>query len=72
MTSVPVQVVEFDHVSLAFDDHDVLRDLTFSVGAGELAVLLGASGAGKSVILKLILDLRHPTRRRPTEAAFDA
>jgi phospholipid/cholesterol/gamma-HCH transport system ATP-binding protein len=55
-----VQVVVFDHVSLAFDDHEVLRDLSFSVGAGQLAILLGASGAGKSVILKLILGLLKP------------
>jgi len=60
MTSVPIPVVVFDHVSLAFDDHEVLRELSFSVTAGELAVLLGASGAGKSVILKLILGLLKP------------
>src|SRR6185436_77626 len=60
MLSVPIPVVVFDHVSLAFDDHEVLRDLSFSVTAGELAVLLGASGAGKSVILKLILGLLKP------------
>jgi len=49
------QVVVFDNVSLAFDDNVVLRDVSFSVGQGRLKVLLGASGAGKTVILKLIL-----------------
>ena len=50
----------FDSVSLAFDDNVVLRDISFSVGVGRLKVLLGASGAGKSVILKLILGLLKP------------
>jgi phospholipid/cholesterol/gamma-HCH transport system ATP-binding protein len=53
-------VVAFDGVSIAFDDHVVLRDVTFSVQQGQMTVLLGASGAGKSVILKLILGLLRP------------
>jgi phospholipid/cholesterol/gamma-HCH transport system ATP-binding protein len=52
--------VQFDHVSLAFDDVDVLRDVSFSVASGRLRVLLGPSGSGKSVILKLILGLLKP------------
>jgi phospholipid/cholesterol/gamma-HCH transport system ATP-binding protein len=55
-----VEVVVFDRVSLAFDDNVVLRDVSFSVGAGRLKILLGASGAGKSVVLKLILGLLKP------------
>jgi ABC-type multidrug transport system ATPase subunit len=35
----------------------VLREISFSVAGGRLKVLLGASGAGKSVILKMILGL---------------
>ena len=52
--------VEFSHVSLAFDDVVVLRDLSFSVPKGAMRVLLGVSGSGKSVILKLILGLLRP------------
>jgi phospholipid/cholesterol/gamma-HCH transport system ATP-binding protein len=55
-----VPAVAFERVSLAFDDHVVLHDVTFSVQAGQMTVLLGASGAGKSVILKLILGLLKP------------
>jgi phospholipid/cholesterol/gamma-HCH transport system ATP-binding protein len=47
-------------VSLAFDDHVVLRDLSFTVPKGEMRILFGASGAGKSVILKLALGLLRP------------
>ena len=49
--------VEFENVSLAFDDLVVLRDLSFEVPKGSMRILLGASGAGKSLILKLILGL---------------
>ena len=52
--------VEFDGVSLAFDDHVVLDNLSFAVPEGSMRILLGASGAGKSLILKLILGLLRP------------
>jgi phospholipid/cholesterol/gamma-HCH transport system ATP-binding protein len=52
--------VEFDKVSLGFDDHLVLRDLSFTVPKGSMRILLGASGAGKSLILKLCLGLLRP------------
>ena len=50
-------VVVFDKVSFAFDEHVVLRDISFSIPKGSMKILLGASGAGKSVVLKLILGL---------------
>jgi phospholipid/cholesterol/gamma-HCH transport system ATP-binding protein len=53
-------VVDFRAVSLAFDDNVVLRDVSFSVLAGHMTVLLGPSGVGKSVVLKLILGLLKP------------
>ena len=52
--------VVFDKVSFAFDDHVVLRDISFTVPKGSMTILLGASGAGKSVVLKLILGLLRP------------
>src|SRR5688572_22986613 len=52
--------VVFEHVSLSFDDNVVLQDVTFSVHRGQTKILLGASGSGKSVILKLILGLLKP------------
>jgi phospholipid/cholesterol/gamma-HCH transport system ATP-binding protein len=56
--------VMFEDVSLAFDEQVVLRDLSFSVEKGAMRMLLGASGAGKSVVLKLILGLMHPDAGR--------
>ena len=52
--------VEFDQVSFAFDEHVVLRDVSFNVPRGSMKILLGASGAGKSVVLRLILGLLRP------------
>ena len=58
--SAATAAVAFDNVSLAFDDHVVLRGVSFAVPQGAMTMLLGASGAGKSVILKLILGLLRP------------
>jgi phospholipid/cholesterol/gamma-HCH transport system ATP-binding protein len=52
--------VVFDKVSFAFDDHVVLRDVSFCLPRGGMTILLGASGSGKSIILKLILGLLQP------------
>lgn len=56
--------VAFEHVSFAFDDHVVLNDISFVVPAGSMRIVLGASGAGKSVILKLMLGLFRPDAGR--------
>lgn len=53
-------VVLFDRVSLAFDDLVVLREVSFTLLRGHTKVILGASGAGKSTVLKLILGLIRP------------
>jgi phospholipid/cholesterol/gamma-HCH transport system ATP-binding protein len=52
--------IEFDRVSFAFDDHVILRELSFTLAKGEMKILLGASGSGKSIILRLILGLLRP------------
>jgi phospholipid/cholesterol/gamma-HCH transport system ATP-binding protein len=55
-----LNAVQFENVSLAFDNNVVLRDVSFSVRAGHMTILIGASGVGKSVVLKLILGLLKP------------
>lgn len=59
-TSAPADAVVFDDVSFAFDDHVVLDHVSFRIPTGSLRFLLGASGSGKSVLLKLILGLFRP------------
>jgi phospholipid/cholesterol/gamma-HCH transport system ATP-binding protein len=61
---VVAPAVALENVCFAFDDHVVLQDITFSVDKGSMKILLGASGAGKSVLLKLILGLLRPDSGR--------
>ena len=53
-------IVVFEKVSLAFDDNVVLQNISFTVITGHTKIILGASGSGKSTILKLILGLLRP------------
>jgi phospholipid/cholesterol/gamma-HCH transport system ATP-binding protein len=53
-------IVAFDRVSLAFDDKVVLREISFTLLEGHTKIFLGASGSGKSTILKLIVGLLKP------------
>src|SRR5678815_1839077 len=53
-------VVVVDKVSLAFDENVVLKEVSFTLLRGHTKVILGASGSGKSTILKVILGLLKP------------
>jgi phospholipid/cholesterol/gamma-HCH transport system ATP-binding protein len=50
-------VIVFDHVQLAFDEKVVLRNVSFTLISGHTKIILGASGSGKSTILKIITGL---------------
>ncbi|HXP68957.1 MAG TPA: ATP-binding cassette domain-containing protein, partial [Candidatus Dormibacteraeota bacterium] len=52
--------IEFRNVSKAFDDNPVLKNVSFFVNQGETAVIMGRSGVGKSVSLKLLLGFLQP------------
>jgi phospholipid/cholesterol/gamma-HCH transport system ATP-binding protein len=52
--------IRIDHVSKSFDGRAVLEDVTFEVSEGEAFGILGRSGTGKSVTLKLIIGLLCP------------
>jgi len=56
--------VVFDRVALAFDDSVVLSGISFTLITGHTKLIIGASGAGKSTILKLILGLLRRRGRR--------
>jgi ATP-binding cassette subfamily C protein CydD len=57
IASVPrhAPAVAFERVSFAYDGRTILEGVTFSVGAREHVAVLGASGAGKSTMLSLLL-----------------
>jgi phospholipid/cholesterol/gamma-HCH transport system ATP-binding protein len=52
--------VVFEAVSLAFDDKVILDQVSFTLPRGRMKIVLGASGAGKSTILRLTLGLLKP------------
>jgi phospholipid/cholesterol/gamma-HCH transport system ATP-binding protein len=60
VTDTAVPAIAFEHVALAFDDAVVLRDVTFTIAEGHMAILMGPSGCGKSLVLKMMLGLIRP------------
>jgi phospholipid/cholesterol/gamma-HCH transport system ATP-binding protein len=57
-------IIVFDDVWLAFDEKVILRNVSFTLQTAHTKVFLGASGAGKSTILRLILGLLKPDQGR--------
>jgi phospholipid/cholesterol/gamma-HCH transport system ATP-binding protein len=53
-------VIELQGVRLAFDSHEVLRGIDLSVVKSETLTIMGGSGSGKSVLLRLIAGLIKP------------
>jgi phospholipid/cholesterol/gamma-HCH transport system ATP-binding protein len=52
--------VEFKHITKSFSDRKVLIDVSFGVAEGEALCIMGRSGIGKSVTLKLMIGLLKP------------
>jgi len=57
-------LISFKGVSIGFDEGDVLRGISFEVWPGETKVLLGESGSGKSVLMKMAAGLMRPDAGR--------
>jgi phospholipid/cholesterol/gamma-HCH transport system ATP-binding protein len=53
-------IIEFRDVSISFDGRPVLDDVSFSVNRGETLCILGRSGVGKSVSLRMIMGFLKP------------
>ncbi len=52
-----IESLEFKNVAMAYDDHPVFDDLSFSVKCGDVLLIRGKNGSGKSTIIKLMLGL---------------
>ncbi len=59
-------VIELEDVSLAFGDNRVLHGLNLKIISGQTTVIVGRSGSGKSVLLKLMMGLLKPTAGKVT------
>ena len=57
-------IVSVRDVTKRFAGHTVLRDVTFDVPRGKTTAIMGPSGTGKSVLLKVIIGLLTPGRGR--------
>ena len=64
--------VSIEGLSKNFGRSEVLKNVTFSVAPGEIFVLMGPSGSGKSVLLKHLVGLEQPSAGRVTVAGRDA
>src|ERR1700683_4387785 len=69
--TAPEHYIEFLGVSKAFDGHVVLDNVSFHVERGQTAVIMGRSGAGKSVTLKHIMGFLEPDAGRVIVAGQD-
>ncbi|MFR8062976.1 ABC transporter ATP-binding protein [Thomasclavelia spiroformis] len=63
--------IEFHHVSFAYDDHDVLKDVSFIAKEGEVTALVGPSGSGKSTCAKLAARLWDVNKGTITVGGID-
>jgi phospholipid/cholesterol/gamma-HCH transport system ATP-binding protein len=57
-------LIAFKDVRIGFDEADILRGVSFEVWPGETKVLLGESGSGKTLIMKLATGLLRPDSGR--------
>lgn len=69
--AVPRGDVAVDHVTFGYGGRTVLSDLSFTVKAGEQAMLIGRTGAGKSTVFKLLLGLYRPEKGTVTIGGVD-
>jgi phospholipid/cholesterol/gamma-HCH transport system ATP-binding protein len=56
----PVPIISFSHVSMSFGDRKVLDDVSFTVNRGQTLCILGRSGVGKSVALRILMGFLKP------------
>ncbi len=68
----PAVSVTFENLSKSFGDFAVLKDISFRVDRGEIFVLMGPSGSGKSVLLKHVVGLELPSAGRVFIDKYDA
>ncbi len=61
-------LLDVRHLHVTFGPQQVLRDITLRIPRGQTVAIIGESGCGKTVLLKTLIDLIHPTKG---EVIFD-
>lgn len=64
-------IIELEHVDAGYPDAVILRDVTFSVARGEVFILLGGSGCGKTTIMRHLIGLNPILSGRLTVAGME-
>ncbi len=64
MTQAPAPVLRLERIRLHFGTREVIREVDLTVNEGEVVVLIGASGSGKTSLLRCINLLNTPTSGR--------
>ena len=54
--------IEVRNLTMAYGSNVVMRDLAFTVGRGDIFVIMGGSGCGKSTLLRHLVGLQAPAR----------
>ena len=55
------EILRLEHLEKTFGNHQVLRDISFSVNKGDVISIIGSSGSGKSTMLRCVNLLEEPT-----------
>ena len=56
-----MNLLELNHVEKSFENLSVLKDISISIGEGEIVSIIGPSGSGKSTFLRSLNLLEEPT-----------
>lgn len=66
-----MDILRVEHLVKSFGRTRIIKDISFSVGSGEIVGFVGPNGAGKTTTLKLVTNLIFPDSGRITVAGFD-
>lgn len=56
----PTPAIRVKDLTMAYGDHVVMKDLNFTIGHGDIFIIMGGSGCGKSTLMRHLLGLEEP------------
>jgi energy-coupling factor transporter ATP-binding protein EcfA2 len=61
-STAPTHLVDVEHLAKSFGDHEVIKDISFTVDPGTVTCIIGPSGSGKTTLLRSLNGLEIPDR----------